>query len=287
MNIYSTSMCSCIICKEEHSIKGIGSHYIRKHTNQSLRNHGKGTQKFQLRCSCLECHQEVSVQNIQAHYTSCTKSIINKCTNCFSSCSNKFCSHSCAATYNNKQRDTFKSGPSKFCGSKLLRMFNKKPKQQQAPYTKISFCVVCGNVVTGKRKSCSSSCKHELFVRGGKKSASQLIRRSKDEIALYELCAAHFNNVTSNNPIFNGWDADILIHDNKIAILWNGPWHYKQLNIKNHSLKQVQNRDQIKQKEIESAGWTCIIFEDRYYTPESAFKVLSSDPWIRTRNDEL
>jgi hypothetical protein len=285
MNIYQSPLCSCIICKEVKSAKGIHSHYINKHTNLSKRDTGKGTQKFQLRCSCIHCKKEISVQNITSHHIKCSKPINNICKNCSNICSNnKFCSRSCAATYNNKQRDytIFKSGPQKFCGPKLPRVRKNiyTYNQQQAQYTKISFCIVCGKVVAGKRKSCSAVCKHELFVRGGKKSASKLVRRSKDEIALYELCASHFNHVTNNDSIFNGWDADILIHDNKIAVLWNGPWHYKQLNIKNHSLKQVQNRDRIKQQEIEAAGWTCVVFEDRYYTPESAFKVLSSDPWI-------
>lgn len=269
MNIYQSPLCSCIICKEEYSFKGIETHYLRKHTNKSLRDTGRGTQKFQLRCSCVQCKQEVSVQNIDAHVKTHDKPT-NDCLCCGNSTYNKFCTKSCAAKYNNSTRDytKFKPGPKKGSTPKIKKI---RPK-------KLYFCQVCEIPIVANRKACSDTCRSELFRIAGKKSASTRILRSKDEIKLYELCLEEFAHVTHNEPIFNGWDADILIYDTKTAVLWNGPWHYKQLTIKNHSLKQVQNRDQIKQKEIESAGWTCIVFEDRYYTPESAFKALSSDP---------
>lgn len=54
--------------------------------------------------------------------------------------------------------------------------------------------------------------------------------------------------------MFNGWDADVILLDYKIAILWNGRWHYEQLS-KKHSVKAVQNRDRIKLKEIAAAGY--------------------------------
>jgi len=75
------------------------------------------------------------------------------------------------------------------------------------------------------------------------------------------LCEQYFNNVEHNKSIFNGWDADVIIHDIKYAILWNGPWHYKKLN-KKHSVEQVQNRDNIKINEIIKYGYTPYIIKD-------------------------
>lgn len=75
-------------------------------------------------------------------------------------------------------------------------------------------------------------------------------RRSKNEIAFCELCEKYFKNVKHNEQMFNGWDADVIIEDIKVAVLWNGPWHYRQL-FEGHNLKQIQNRDRIKIKEIE------------------------------------
>lgn len=44
-------------------------------------------------------------------------------------------------------------------------------------------------------------------------------------------------------------------------MLWNGPWHYKKIT-KNHSVKQVQNRDKIKIEEIKKAGYIPYIIKD-------------------------
>lgn len=87
------------------------------------------------------------------------------------------------------------------------------------------------------------------------------LRRSKNEIEFCKLCEEYFDNVKHNESIFNGWDADIIIEDIKFAVLWNGPQHYKQIT-KSHSVKQTQNRDKIKVKEIEECGWTPYIIKD-------------------------
>lgn len=91
---------------------------------------------------------------------------------------------------------------------------------------------------------------------------------------LYDLCEAYFMRVSHNEQLVDGWDADIIIHDTKTAVLWNGPWHYRDMKFGTHSLAQVQNRDAIKTKELSKAGWNVVVFEDRYYTPQQAFDVL-------------
>lgn len=40
---------------------------------------------------------------------------------------------------------------------------------------------------------------------------------------------------------------------------------------KNHSLSQVQTRDKIKQTKLTNAGWNVLVFEDRHFTPQTAF----------------
>ena len=98
---------------------------------------------------------------------------------------------------------------------------------------------------------------------GGKKSAAAQgdKRRSKNEQYFYHLCKEHFNEVKHNEPMFNGWDADIIIEDIKVAVLWNGKWHYEQITEK-HSPKQVQNRDNIKISEIRKCGYKPYIIKD-------------------------
>ena len=130
-------------------------------------------------------------------------------------------------------------------------------------------CDNCGKIFYNQkfRHYCSSECKriaiHNKLSKAGKKGiASQNeIRRSKAEILFCSLCEEYFDKVTHNDPIFNGWDADVLIWDNKIAVLWNGKWHYEKIT-KKHSVEQVQNRDRIKCKEIEKAGWKVYIIKD-------------------------
>jgi hypothetical protein len=64
-----------------------------------------------------------------------------------------------------------------------------------------------------------------------------------------------------NEPIFNGWDADVILPIQKIAILWNGKWHYEKIT-KKHSVEQVQNRDKIKLDEINHLGYDSYIIKD-------------------------
>lgn len=178
----------------------------------------------------------------------------------------KYCSKSCAAKANNALRP--KGHPSRTTpNSKRGKTKSKSPN-----YTKISWCKICNTlIINSKRVTCSDKCKYVAFQNGGKQSASQQISRSKNEILLYDLCKNYFKSVRHNIPLVDGWDADIIIDDHKIAILWNGVWHYKQMPHKNHSLLQVQTRDRIKINKLSNVGWNVLIFEERSFTPKTAF----------------
>lgn len=191
----------------------------------------------------------------------------------------KFCNSSCAAKHNNTKR--IRTEESKAAtSSKMKGMYNKFKGVEKLPRVVIP-CYICGTGVrvietyAHQNHTCKSiECISKSNSIGGKKSAASRVTRSKDEIALYELCKNHYPSAFANYIISDGWDADIVILDHKIAILWNGPWHYKQLNLSNHSLDQVRNRDKIKTQLFDSLGWRVYIFEDRYYTPAEAFVVV-------------
>lgn len=70
-----------------------------------------------------------------------------------------------------------------------------------------------------------------------------------------------FDKVFTNERIFLGWDADVIIPNLKIAILWDGPWHRKKITEK-HSLIQVQNRDKLKRTAILKSGFRVYVIED-------------------------
>jgi len=260
--------CSCIVCHEEKSSKGIHSHYITSHTES-------GYSDCCLRNSIRRNHPKRWEENkVKSDYA---LTPLN-CYGCgivlpYKKRNNKFCSHSCAAIHT--PRDTIKSryGPPKGCkGTSRKR------------YSKISFCVICNKIIHNKHiKTCSTECYSSLLKKIAINNPHIGNKRSKDEIMLYEMCKTKFTNMSANEKLFNGWDADILLHDFKLAILWNGPWHYKEMNFGNHSLKQVQNRDLIKIREITKADWKYIIFEDRYYTPKSTFNYILVQLGIKQR----
>jgi len=198
----------------------------------------------------------------------------------------KYCSRQCAATFNNKNRKRSEHSKNK------TRLSVLKYNGIDGDYSPIIWCECnsCGvkfyntpsknhPTKNRKRKTCSTSCFNNRLRAAGKKggliggkiSAQKRCLRSKDEMALYDLCHQKYNNVDHNKHLVDGWDADIILNDHKIAILWNGPWHYKEMVGLVHSLKQVQNRDRIKQKLFKENGWNVVIFEDRYFSPESAF----------------
>lgn len=121
----------------------------------------------------------------------------------------------------------------------------------------------CSNYLKTHRKEFLSEKSREKMSESGRKSVALQgdSRRSKNEIYFYELCKTEFNKVLNNKPMFNGWDADIIVEDYKIAILWNGSWHYKKIK-ENHSIKQVQNRDKIKINEIQKVGYIPYVIKD-------------------------
>ena len=75
------------------------------------------------------------------------------------------------------------------------------------------------------------------------------------------MCKKEFGNVLSNIPMFNGWDADVILPDYKIAVLWNGKWHYEKI-MEETSLLQIQNRDKIKIKEIKRKNYLPYVIKD-------------------------
>lgn len=168
-------------------------------------------------------------------------------------------------------------GSGRFCSEFCSRSFSGKSKRQKINKLKgqikvkeyiDKICPEClsvftiRNVVRENKKFCSDLCWRKYNGRkGGLKSSVNQQRRSKNEIYFYELCKKQFKNVKHNENIFNGWDADIIIEDFKIAVLWNGKWHYEKLK-RNHSLIQVQNRDKIKINEIKKLGYSCYIIKD-------------------------
>jgi hypothetical protein len=195
----------------------------------------------------------------------------------------------------NKEHDG-SYGSGRFCQQTCSRSFSTKAKRRQInekarkwslknnpPTILDKSCLSCSKEFQVKKtrknaKFCSRSCaskwrndernpdfalnKTKAIERGKKSAAAQReTRRSKNEIHFASLCEKHFDKVLTNDPMFNGWDADVIIPELKIAILWNGKWHYEEI-MEGTSLKQIQNRDKIKIKEIKEAGYKPYVVKD-------------------------
>ena len=176
--------------------------------------------------------------------------------------SGRFCCRSCANVRRQTQKTKQKIANTIINNSKTSYLNNPK------------YCCICDNIIPydyRKRSTCSEECKiirrkqiisYANTIRG-LHSAKIQQKRSKNEIAFCIKCEQYFgiSNVLHNEPIFNGWDADIILPQYKLAILWNGPWHYYKIT-KQHNLAQVQNRDRIKIREIKNCGYTEYIIKD-------------------------
>lgn len=200
-------------------------------------------------------------------------------------CNGTFCSRSCANSRGPRPesvkslvRQKLTGRPSSLKGKKILPRI-------------ISNCYICKSEIevierdkdkniTCKSSSCIAHSNRLVASLGGTKSALTQHKRSKDEIRLYELIRSVNQSAQANVSVEDGWDADIVIFDRKHAILWNGPWHYKEMGLSNHSLKQVQNRDKLKMELFEVRGWKVFVYEDRHWTPEQAFQ-----DWLTSCNE--
>jgi hypothetical protein len=246
--------CRCYRCHSVfYSIKKLIS-YERNHQLGKIKYCSKSCQKppkFKLSCDYCQCEIFKAKSAIQKH---------------------NFCSQSCAAKFNNSIRPPYSTEHRQKISNSLKLNHSTKPRCVKTKTFTIKTCTICNQSFETKkyRTTCSEICLRQSLVNSGKKSAAIRKKRSKDEIELFDLCFSHFKKVEANKIILDGWDADIIIDDN-ILILWNGPWHYRDIKIKNVSLTQIRKRDEIKINRFLDHGYTVFIYEDRYFTPKQAF----------------
>jgi hypothetical protein len=234
-------------------------------------NCGKEVKNKYCNVGCQNKHQNALKANKRfgefENYTvtcfSCKKqfSVIER-SNLFPKKEKYYCSRSCA----NKR---ICSEEHKTKTSKSLIAYYKNVERVSV----VNVCEWCGIEFNKKRKRrfCSKFCASKYITKNlikysrkaGQASSQKQSesRRSKNEKYFAELCANKFQNVLMNVAMFNGWDADVIIKDYKIAVLWNGVWHYNKIT-KKHSVKQVENRDKIKISEIKKLGYEPYIIKD-------------------------
>ncbi len=194
---------------------------------------------------------------------------MNQCLYCNSPVKNKYCSVGCQNKHQNSKKSNNKYGNftnfEKSC-QRCNNTFFVKERENLHPQKLIYFCSrSCANI-----RNHSDEVKNKIKMSLTKLPKKPKVIKQKVKIELIcKECNKTFivdenkkqSNVLTNEPMFNGWDADIILPNKKIAILWNGVWHYKKIT-KKHSVEQVQNRDKIKINEIKKLGYTPYIIED-------------------------
>lgn len=272
--------CSCIICHKVYPRKGIGTHYHINHIKGNKEKHHQRSKKASIKGgeATKNKYNKIREKNLYSYNLN-----PNSCEWCKAAISydlrnNRFCSKQCSAKYNNQYRKGIPiSDETRQKISQGVSYYANHVQLGKSIKLQYRNCSYCNKIFiyhpsnSTYPKHCSSECltKNRSYI--GRTSRGLGNKRSKDEIKLFELLSEYFENIRHTHIISDGWDTDIALLDYNIAIFWNGPWHYKEMNIGNHSLKQVQNRDKIKTKLFESLGWHVIVYEDRHFTPQTAF----------------
>lgn len=276
----------CDICDKSFPKKGISTHKNRSHGSSEIQ--AKYKRKRSREQILIDC--ENARKSLRKMYIAQWVELILTCKKCgkpfpFLKKGNKIplhCSRSCSNLGNATGGKT-KETPCIKCGKQLLVGKRANPSKilcdgcKPVVEIKILNCLDCGSILDSGRL-CKSCIKVRLSSGGkigGKISASLQLRRSKDEIHLFELCKTKWF-CEANKIIADGWDSDITIKELNLLVFWNGIWHYEQTTLKNHSLKQVQTRDKIKTNLFKSLGWNILVFEERTDTPKSAFEKIKN-----------
>jgi len=153
---YKSPLCSCIICRQTKSVKGIFSHYLHQHGSDEERlKMNKGSKASNPNRNLIN---KIRAENRRQSY----KLKPNHCTQCahelvYEKRGNKFCSSSCAAIYNNINHEPGrKFGPDRKNPVRVTTKREKKPKIPKSkiirpvkfvwknhvvgPYSKLFFC---------------------------------------------------------------------------------------------------------------------------------------------------
>ena len=217
----------------------------------------------------------------------CGKQIVKKAYE-ISKTLHNFCSRQCAATYSVSRRK--KLGPYRrkrvkcaSCGKKILaksikRKLCKTCKSQHMIESDKRRgvraglkCLQCKTPLMSRRKYCDE-CYPAINRMQLAKMRQTQVRRSKNESLFAEMVKQDYQDVLTNEAIFhwikrstgtpgNPWDADVILTRERVAILWNGIWHYKKV-MRTQSLKQIRARDRIKMSVIRKNGYTPYVIKD-------------------------
>ena len=232
----------CEYCKSSFSYTN-----IRRHTQKCIQNPNSEKYKKQ--------NKERTCEKCGALYTLASNS----------GSTERFCSIGC-------RNARAQSNETKLKTSESLKIFYKEHPTEKMKLPK-KLCVICNKQLRRANKSgYCKDCIHkrpvsektrEKLREAGKHSAQvqKEQRRSKIEALFFEKIKKLFEDAESNKILVDGWDTDVFLPSEKMAIFWNGACHYYPI-YGQKSLNQTQNRDIIKKSLFENAGYKVYIIKD-------------------------
>ncbi len=292
--------CSCIICKEEKSYKGIHSHFLSMHTDADTKTRivGNGNRKSNSATTKQKAVDRINEYNKNPKYCAECKTTLS-----YTSRHNRFCNHSCSAIYNNtgdtqsndtKQKisewaianprgfyktylDTGEFKPGGWFKSKL-----ENDPISVIPYTKISYCIICNKCFEGHRKTCSNKCLKIINRKnGGFKPNSTKVHRSMykgfqmdsgAELVFAQIC--DLNNVAwiKNKDTF----FDFIYPDGKSGKYYPDfylPHINRWIEIKGR--KYVREHDSVRQ----ASANAILIMSDKLKDKEFILNIINGNPY--------
>lgn len=177
-----------------------------------------------------------------------------------------FCSQRCSATFYNRQKwGELRKGrvPIQRCKGNRTTYISweiRKPR----PSKPIRHCQTCGNE-TKNHSYCNGTCRNRALnklIKGSRSKAERVLTT-----ALHE---AYPDWTISENDrtVLNGLELDIYIPEIRLAIEWNGVFHYEPIHGIGH-LDKIMKKDNIKIEKCREIGVELIIICDR--TSHDAF----------------
>jgi hypothetical protein len=156
----------------------------------------------------------------------------------------------------------------RFCNNKCSAHFYNpktvKPVKEKINRRQLFICP-CGKQLdlpksrAAKRKFCSGSCRNKVTNQNIKGS------RSKAEQQLEEQLKLNFPTwdiIFNDRAILNGLELDVYIPHLKLAIEWNGVFHFKNIH-GDDALNRTFIKDQQKQDECKRLGISLLVICDR------------------------
>lgn len=192
---------------------------------------------------------------------------------------NLYCSKSCANKHNFHNRrfdlDKIKNARNRSIEAYKAKIDNADHvvfhRKKLRVADKKLVCMVCLKTFfhcVASKKICSDNCRDirrkQIGHIGGSKTSAlpfHIRSRSSNEKIMFTKILEIYPDAISNKRMFNGWDADIIIPSLKLAIHWNGPWHYKSI-MGNELLHRVQEKDELRYKAIQDFGYCNYVIED-------------------------